>query len=99
SSPRVAGIRAHGRTIGGRVRYPPGGGFTSRLLDRLFPLALEIPRGSDGGHADCAAANGSRILCTCRPRFPEPAGALVAVSDRTHFSVHLYRTGDRLHPL
>src|SRR2546429_10033452 len=58
------------------------------LLDRILTLAVEIPVRGGCRTSDCAAADGSWVLCVDRVGCAQPARSMVAVADRTHSGVH-----------
>src|SRR5437667_7386117 len=60
-----------------------------RLLDGIFPMALEIPGRGCGCVADCASPDGLRVLCSDCARAAQPVWPMVGVHHRTHARVYV----------
>src|SRR5436309_12146447 len=84
----LAGILADISPCADRDHSAVGPGTAARLLDYILTLAVEIPVRGGCGSSNCAAADGSWILCADRLGFPQPFRSMVAVDDRAHSGVH-----------
>src|ERR1700716_1246124 len=91
---RLGSILAHAAVGGGCIQHIAFAGSFDRLLDLVLAVALEVPRRSDGGLADCAAADCTRILCAGGAWAAQPARTLVGITYRAHPGFHVQRTCD-----
>ncbi len=92
----LAGILAHDSVGSDGHRHSDRARVSACLLDRVFPLALEILGRSRGRLAHRAAADRPGFLRADCTRPAQPRRPMVANHNRTYSRVHIRRVGNRI---